>query len=47
MYDTDIIKHTIPLKQNEKPFKKKLRRLNPLLLVVIEKEIKSYSKLKQ
>lgn len=39
-YDTSIIHHTIPLKENQKPFKKKLRRINPVLLPLIEKEIK-------
>lgn len=39
-YDTDVIKHTIPLKENENYFKKKLRRLNPLLYPMIEKDIK-------
>ena len=37
--DTSIIKHTIPLKENEKSFKRKLIRVNPLLLPLIEKEI--------
>ena len=40
VYDIDVIRHTIPIKEDEKPFKQKLRRLNPLLLSVIEKEIK-------
>ena len=39
-YDPSIIQHTIPIKENEKPFKKKLRRINPLLMPLIEKEIK-------
>ena len=39
-YDTSIIQHKIPLKPNTKPFKQKLRRLNPTLLPVIEKEVK-------
>ena len=26
VYDIDVIKHTIPLKENEKPFRHKLRR---------------------
>ena len=39
-YDTSIIQHTIPIKPGEKPFKKKLRRINPKLLPIIEKEIK-------
>ena len=40
VYDTSVIRHTIPLKQNEHPFKLKLRRVNPLLLLLIKKEIK-------
>lgn len=39
-YDSSIIQHTIPIKENEKPFKQKLRRVNPLLMPLIEKEIK-------
>eukprot|EP00253_Pinus_taeda_P034932 PITA_34932 len=38
-YDTSIIQHTIPLKENQKPFKQKLRRINPVLLPLIEKEV--------
>ena len=40
-YDTSIIHHTIPIKPGEKPFKQKLRRINPKLLPIIEKEIKN------
>ena len=39
-YDTSIIQHTIPLKENQKPFKQKIRRINPVLLPLIEKEMK-------
>ena len=39
-YDTSVIQHTIPLKPNKKPFKQKLRRINPVLLPLIEKEVK-------
>ena len=39
-YDMSIIQHTIPIKPGEKPFKQKLRRINPKLLPIIEKEIK-------
>ena len=39
-YDTSIIQHTIPIKKDEIPFKKKLRRINPKMLPLIEKEIK-------
>ena len=41
-YDISIIQHTIPIKPGEKPFKQKLRRINPILLPVIEKEIKKW-----
>jgi len=40
LYDTNIIQHTIPIKEEENPFKQKLRRINPLLLPLIEKEVK-------
>lgn len=39
VYVTSVIKHTIPLKENENHFKKKIRRVSPLLLPLIEKEI--------
>jgi len=39
-YDTFVIQHTIPIKENKKPFKQKLRRINLVLLPLIEKEIK-------
>jgi len=38
-YDTSIIQHKIPLKENQKPFKQKLRRINPVLLPLVKKEI--------
>ena len=38
-YDTDIIQHKIPLKKETKPFRQKLRQVNPILLPIIEKEI--------
>ena len=37
-YDTNIIHHTIPIKEDEKPFRQKLR-INSLLLPLIEKVI--------
>ena len=40
-YDPSIIQHTIPIKENERPFKQKLRRINPLLMPLIEKEVKN------
>jgi ribonuclease HI len=39
-YDTSIIQHRIPIKEDHKPFRQKLRRINPKLLPLIEKEIK-------
>ena len=45
-YDTSIIQHTIPIKPGEKPFRQKLRRVNPMLLPVIEIEIKKLSNAK-
>jgi hypothetical protein len=40
VYDTKVIQHVIPLKEDQRPFKQKLRRINPLLLPLIEKEVK-------
>jgi hypothetical protein len=37
-YDTSIIHHVILIKEDHNPFKQKLRRINPLLLPLIEKE---------
>jgi hypothetical protein len=39
-YDTSVIKHKIPLKEEAKPFRQKLRQINPMLLPVMEKEVK-------
>ena len=39
-YDTYIIQHTIPIKPNDNNFKHKLRRINPTLMTLIEKEVK-------
>ena len=36
-YDTEIIQHKIPLKENQKPFKQKLRRINPVQLPLVKK----------
>ena len=38
-YDTNIIQQKIPLKENQNPFKQKLRRINPLLLPLVRAEI--------
>jgi hypothetical protein len=40
LYDKNIIQHTIPIKEDQKPFRQKLRRINPLLFPLIEKEIR-------
>ena len=40
VYDTRVIKHVIPINNDQKPFKKNLRRINPLLLKLIEKEVR-------
>jgi hypothetical protein len=40
-FDETILQHKIPLKENVKPFKKKLRKINPLLLPIMEKEVKN------
>ena len=41
-YDIGIIQHKVPLKLNVKPFHQKLRRINPALFPVIEKQRRSY-----
>jgi hypothetical protein len=40
LFDTEIIQHKIPLKPGSKPFKQKSRQFNPMLLPIIEKEMK-------
>ena len=40
-YDKNIIQHKISLEKDTIPFKKKLRPINPMLLPLIEKEIKN------
>ena len=39
-YDTSLIEHKIPLKTKAKPYQQKLRRINPVILSTIEKELK-------
>jgi hypothetical protein len=39
-YDTTVIEHKIPLKEEAKPFRQKLRQINPMLFPVMEKEVK-------
>ena len=36
-YDTEIIQHKIPLKENQKPYRQKLHRINPVQLPLVEK----------
>jgi hypothetical protein len=40
VYDTNIIQHVILIKKDHKTFKHKLRRINPLLLPLVEKRSK-------
>jgi ribonuclease HI len=40
IYDTSIIEHKIPLKKEAKPFRQKLRQINPMLLPIIKREVK-------
>ena len=40
VYNTNVIQHMILVRENEKHFKQKLRRMNPLLFPLIEKEIR-------
>jgi hypothetical protein len=42
-YDTSIIEHKIPLKEEAKPFRQKLRQINPMLLPIMEREVKKLS----
>jgi hypothetical protein len=39
-YDTSIIEHIIPFKYETKPFRHKLRQINPILLPIMEKQVK-------
>jgi hypothetical protein len=39
-YNTEIIQHKIPLNKDTKPFRQKLRSFGPMLLPIMEKEIK-------
>jgi hypothetical protein len=39
-YDTSVIEHKIPLKEEARPFRQKLRQINPTLMPVMEKEVK-------
>jgi hypothetical protein len=39
-YDTSVNEHKIPLKEEAKPFWQKLRQINPMLLPIMEREVK-------
>jgi hypothetical protein len=39
-YDTSFIEHKIPLKAEARAFKQKLRQINPMLLPIMEREVK-------
>jgi len=41
-YDVSIIQHKIPLKERIKQFKQELTQINPMLLPLIEKEVKKF-----
>jgi hypothetical protein len=40
-YDTSVIEHKIPLKGEAKPFRQKLRQINPILFPIMEREVKN------
>jgi hypothetical protein len=39
-YDTFVIENKIQLKEEENPFRQKLRQINPMLLPIMEREVK-------
>jgi len=39
-YEIGVIKHKIPLKEEAKLYRQKLRPINPMWLPIIEKEVK-------
>jgi hypothetical protein len=41
-YDTSVIEHKIPLKEEDRPFRQKLRQINPMLLPIMEKKVKKF-----
>jgi hypothetical protein len=38
-YDISVVEHKIPLKEEAKPFRQKLRQINPMLLPIMEREV--------
>jgi hypothetical protein len=43
-YDKSIFQHTIPLKEGAKPFKQKLRIINPKIKPLVKIEIEKLKK---
>ena len=41
-YDTKIIQHIIPLKEDEKPFQQKLQKMHPSLELMVKKELNEF-----
>ena len=39
VYREDVIQHVIPLKKESKPFRQKLRQINPKLAPLVQKEL--------
>jgi hypothetical protein len=39
-FDTNIIQHKIPLKAGSNPFRQNIKKFNPILMSIIEKELK-------
>jgi hypothetical protein len=39
-YETTLIENKIPLKEDAKPFRKKLRNINHMMLPIMEREVK-------
>jgi hypothetical protein len=39
-YNISMIEHNIPFKHGIKPFRQKMRQINPILFLVIEREVK-------
>jgi hypothetical protein len=41
-YDTKIIQHIIPLKEDAKPFQQNLRKMHPSLEALVKKELNKF-----
>ena len=44
VYREDVIQHTIPLKEEAKPFRQKLRQINPKLAPLVQQELQKMLK---